>query len=253
MDRAERSSPLTWLAQLSAMLADDPNTPAARAAAFRAIASFPGLIKLGAAVDPQGRPGIAFAERAGTLHPLLIATGKGCHNPNGGAGCVGVGSPTGRYQLEMIFDPSTDTVLAVRTIALNSIPTAKIPAGTPVYVASYLTGEVVFHPPIAPIPVRPRPTVQSVPWRLIRASARRITVRYESGTCDPTLAPRPRVALRQASNSITLTVLLHVVKDGGGMICAGAGVGLAGRASATLNRPIGSRRLLHGKVTDHEK
>ena len=194
---------------------------------------------------------IAVAERAGTLHPLLIATGKGCHNPNGGAGCVGVGSPTGRYQLEMIFDPSTDTVLAVRTIALNSIPTAKIPAGTPVYVASYLTGEVVFHPPIAPIPVRPRPTVQSVPWRLIRASARRITVRYESGTCDPTLAPRPRVALRQASNSITLTVLLHVVKDGGGTICAG--VGLAGRASATLNRPIGSRRLLHGKVTDHEK
>lgn len=150
----------------------------------------------------------------------------------------------------MIFDPSTDTVLAVRTIALNSIPTAKIPAGTPVYVASYLTGEVVFHPPIAPIPVRPRPTVQTPGASSARALAvsRSVT---SPGTCDPTLAPRPRVALRQASNSITLTVLLHVVKDGGGTICAG--VGLAGRASATLNHPIGSRRLLHGKVTDHEK
>jgi hypothetical protein len=63
-----KASPLTWLAQLAAMLADEPLAPAARAAAFQAIAEFPGLRYLGHVLDPEGRPGVAIAEQASNLH-----------------------------------------------------------------------------------------------------------------------------------------------------------------------------------------
>jgi hypothetical protein len=46
----------------------------------------------------------------------------------------------------MIFDPTSGTVLAVRTIALAPIPAADINAGTPVYVVSYLQARVIARP-----------------------------------------------------------------------------------------------------------
>jgi hypothetical protein len=200
LDRVERRSPLIWLAQLAAMLADDPNTPAARTAAFDAIMGFPGLQQLGQVRDPQGRLGVAVAERASNLHPLLIAAGPGCKHPYGGAGCVSVAKPSGVFELEMIFDPTNHTVLAVRTIALNDIPAAWIKAGTAVYEVSYLQGKVLAHPHIPPPPRPNRPSIQSVPWQLAHVSGRRVTVRWESGTCDPSLRPQPVIHALETSS-----------------------------------------------------
>jgi len=250
LDRAERRSPLIWLAQLAAMLADDPNTPASRLAAFKAIAGFPGLQQLGQVRDPEGRSGVAVAERAGNLHPLVIATGPGCASPYGGPGCVSAGKPSGQFELEMIFDPTDDVVLAVRTIALSDIPAAWIKAGTAVYQVSYLEGKVIAHPNVPPPPRPTPPSVQSVPWQLAHVSGRRVTVRWASGTCDPSLRPNPTIKAIETSTSVTLTVLVHVVKAGANSICAG--VGLGGTVSTTLTDPVGTRKILHGTVTDHD-
>jgi hypothetical protein len=250
-DRAERTSPLIWLAQLAAMLADDPNTPAARSATFKAIYSFPGLLRLGRIRDPRGRAGVAVAERASDLHPLLIATGPGCHSPFGGAGCVGVSEPAGRYELEMIFAPSSHTVLAVRTVALGAIPAAWIKAGTVMHEVSYLQGKVVLHPHIPPFPRPARPALESVPWRLLRVSGRRVKVGWGSGTCDPTLKPHPFIKAVETSSAVTLMVLVHVVRAASGVPCAG--VGLGGVVSTTLSSPLGQRKLVHGVVTDRDR
>ena len=250
-DRAERKSPLIWLAQLAAMLADDPNSPGARAAAFEAIDRFPGLRQLGQVRDPRGRIGIGVAEQASNLHALSIATGEGCKSPYGGAGCVGVAEPAGTYELQMIFDPATHTVLGVRTVAVSAIPTARIKPGTAIFQVGYLQGKLVAHPDIPPPPHPVPPSVESVPWQLGHVSGRHVTVRWSSGTCDPSLRPRPRIdVVETTSSSVTLTVLVHVVKGGGGSICAG--VGLGGSLATTLAHPIGHRTIAHGKVTDHD-
>jgi hypothetical protein len=249
-DRAERSSPLIWLAQLAAMLADDPNAPSSRLAAFKAIHSFPDLLRLGRVRDPQGRPGIGVAERADDLHPLGIATGPGCRSPYGGAGCVGVGKPSGSYELELIFDPSSQAVLAVHTVALKAIPAAWIKAGTVMREVSYLRGKVVLHPNIPPFPRPPRPTLQSVPWHLLRVSGRRVTVGWSSGTCAPGLKPNAVIKAVETPRAVTLMVLVRVVTAEQGLACAG--VGLAGTLSTTLASPLGHRSLVHGVVTDRD-
>lgn len=248
-DRAERTSPLIWLAQLAAMLADEPSTPASRLAAFKAIYSFPGLLRLGRVRDPQGRSGTAVAERADDLHPLLVATGPGCRSPYGGAGCVGVGTPSGSYELELIFDPSSHAVLAVRTVALSAIPAAWIKAGTLMREVSYLQGKVVLHPDIPPFPSPAQPTFESVPWHLLRVSGRMITVAWRSGTCAPGLKPKPMIKVIETPSTITLMVLVHVVKAGQGPC---AGVGLGGILRTTLASPLGHRSLVHGVVTDRD-
>lgn len=254
-DRAEKRSSLIWLAQLAAMLADDLNSPAARAAAFEAIGAFPGLQRLGWVRDPQGRLGIGVAEQATDLHPLLIATGEGCQSPLGGAGCDGVAMPSGRYELELIFDPSTDAPLGVRTLALSAIPAAGIQAGTAIYRVTYLRGEIVGHPDIPPPPQPAPPVRQSVPWHLVRASGRQITVGWSSGTCDPSVKPAPVVRAVQTSAAVTLTVLARVANTSPARVTttspasACAGVALGGTLSTTLARPIGSRKLVHGPVS----
>jgi hypothetical protein len=161
--RVEAKSPLIWLAQLAAMLADDPNTPAAHQAAFTVIEQLPGLQQLGTVRDPQGRTGTAVAEQASNLYPLLIATGPGCANPYGGTGCDGVAKPPGRYELEFIFDPASHAVLAARTTATAAIPRAQISAGTAIYQVSYLQGRVVAHPAIFPVPLASRRWLRGVP------------------------------------------------------------------------------------------
>ncbi|HZE04983.1 MAG TPA: hypothetical protein VE127_07160, partial [Solirubrobacteraceae bacterium] len=184
-DPAERGSPLIWLAQLSAMLADDPTTPAIRQAAFAAIARFPGLEHLGRVRDPRGRPGIAVAETAGNLHPVAVATGPGCTNPAGGSGCTSVAEPSGTYRTELVFDPATDRPLGLVTTAVRAIPAADIVAGTAVYAVSYVQGRVVANPHLPPPPQPPHRTVQSVPWHLRQARGRTLKVSWQSGTCDP--------------------------------------------------------------------
>jgi hypothetical protein len=250
-DRAERRTPLIWLAQLSAMLADDPNSPTARRAAFRAIYSFPGLRRLGPVRDPRGRAGIAVAEDAGNLHPLLVAAGPGCKSPYGGAGCVGVARPAGRYELEMIFDPRRLAILAVRTVALDPIPVAWIKTGTVIYEVSYLQGKLVKHPHIPPAPRPAVPTIESVPRRLVRVSGRQVTVGWGSGTCDPGLKPNPIIEVVETGRTVTLGVLIQVVKAENNVACAG--VALGGTVSTKVAYPLGQRKLAHGVVTDHDR
>lgn len=173
MDRAERSSRLSWLAQLAMMLADDPTTPSARAAALSAIAGFPGLEHLGRVRDPRGRVGVAVAETASDLHPIIVATGPTCANPMGGAGCTGADKPPGAYRTVLIYNPVTDRPLALRTVAVSAIPAAKIKAGRVLYEVSYLDGHAVLHPNIPPPPAPETRTVQSVPWHLARVRAGR--------------------------------------------------------------------------------
>ena len=169
--------------------------------------------------------GLGSHEQASNLHPLPIATGQGCKSPYGGAGCVGVTEPAGTYELQMIFNPATHTVLGMRTVAVSAIPAARIKPGTAIYQVSYLQGKLVAHPDIPPPPHPVPPSVESVPWQLGHVSGRHVTVRWSSGTCDPSLRPRPRTDVVQTSSSVTLTVLVHVVKGGGGSICAGVGLG----------------------------
>lgn len=247
-DKAERTSPLIWLAQLAAMLADDPTTSAARAAAIAAIDGLRGLEHLGSVRDPRGRRGVAVAESARNLHPITVATGPTCTNPSGGAGCVGVGEPGGRYRTVLIYDPITDRPLALRTIAVDAIPAARIKAGTVVYEVSYVHGHEVLHPNIPPPPAPATLTVQSVPWHLARARGRTITVTWSSGTCDATVRPHPRLDVIETARSITIRVLVHTVQVSGSTICAG--VGLGGTLSTTLSQPLANRRVLHGLVTD---
>jgi len=93
------------------------------------------------------------------------------------------------------------------------------------------------------------PSVESVPWRLVRVEDQRIVVSYESGTCNASVAPRPVARASETTASVTITVLVHVLKAGSG-ICAG--VGLGGTATAKLSRPVGRRVILHGTVTDRD-
>lgn len=247
-DPAERTSPLIWLAQLATMLVDDAQSSASRAAGLAAIEHLPGLRELGPVKDPEGRPGIAVAEQAADLHPLQILTGPHCHNPDGGRGCRRLATPSGEYQLELILDPQRQHVLAIRTTALAPIPAALIKAGQPLYVVSFLQSRLVRHPRIPPLPPPMHPSVQSVPWRLAKLAGSTITVHWSSGSCaGPPLRPRPRLVINEANDSVTATVLVHVVKDNGGGC---AGVALAGSLHGTLRHALGSRHLNHGAVTD---
>lgn len=251
MDRAERTSPLSWLAQLAAMLADDPTTPAAREAAFTAIGGFPGLEHLGIVRDSRGRLGVAVAESASSLRPVTIATGPTCTNPAGGAGCIGAGEPVGTYRTVLIYDPTADRPLALRTVAVHAIPAARIKAGSVVYEVSYVQGHDVLHPNIPPPPPPETRTVRSVPWYLARVRGRTITVKWVSGTCDARVHPDPRIDVVEMARSITIRVLVHVVAANAGTVCAG--VGLGGTLSTTLRHRVAGRRILHGVVTDRER
>ncbi len=113
------------------MLVDDAQTAAPRAAGLDAIEHLPGLQQLGSVTDPQGRAGVAVAEQATDLHPLQILAGPHCHNPDGGRGCTRLAMPSGDYQLELILDPQRQHALAMRTIALDTVPAAFIRAGQP--------------------------------------------------------------------------------------------------------------------------
>jgi hypothetical protein len=85
----------------------------------------------------------------------------------------------------------------------------------------------------------------------VRLEGRRIVVRYESGTCNASITPRPVARVTETSSSVSVTVLLHVVKPGGHLVCGG--VGLIGTLTAKLSRPPGRREIVHGTVTDHDQ
>jgi hypothetical protein len=151
----------------------------------------------------------------------------------------------------LIYNATTDRPLALRTVAVNAIPAARIKADSVLYEVSYLQGHEVLHPNIPPPPAPPTRTVQSVPWRLARVHDRTITISWSSGTCDGTVRPDPRIDVVETTRSVTIRVLVHVVMAGDGGFCAG--VGLGGTLSSTLRELVGGRRILHGLVTDNER
>jgi hypothetical protein len=92
-------------------------------------------------------------------------------------------------------------------------------------------------------------SLQSVPWRLAKVNGRVVTVHWRSGTCNSRVRPKVRAAIIETNHVVNLRVLVRVVPMRRDIACAG--VGLGGTLSATLNRPLGNRRLNHGVVTDH--
>jgi hypothetical protein len=106
---------------------------------------------------------------------------------------------------------------------------------------------------VRPTPTRTPPSVsvESVPWQLAQLNGNTVTVRWESGTCDPSLPPKPTVKVIETASTVALSVLVHAAKEGGHTICAG--VGLGGTLSATLPQPIGTRKIAHAVVTDHDE
>lgn len=248
---AERHSPLTELAELAAMLADDPTTPGERAAAITVVDRLPGLRRLGTSHDAHGHAEITVAERATGLHPFVVAAGPGCHSPYGGRGCVRTATPRGSFELRLTYDPTSNRPRSVETVALRAIPRARITAGSAVYRVSYQAGRSVKHPHIPPLPTPARAAEQSVPWTLRGAVGRTIRVSWQSGTCLPGVAPHAHIRAIATPHAVTIAVIARVAKAGPGSICAG--VGLGGTLSTTLAHPIAGRTIKHATVTDHDR
>jgi hypothetical protein len=248
---ADQRTALSKLAELTAMLADDPTTIRQRTAALSVIDHLPDLKQISVTQSPDGQSETIVAERAAGLHPLLIAGGPGCHDPYGGDGCNSTAAPPGSFELRLTYDPTTIRPLSVQTIALHSIPPARIRAGEVMYRVQYLAGHAVTHPHIPALPQPPRIGEQSVPWTLLKASGRTIRVRWESGTCLPGLAAHPHLRLKTSARAVTIAVIARVARAGVSSLCAG--VGLQGTLSTTLTSPIAHRAIRHAAVTDHDK
>lgn len=96
-------TPFAKLAEISVLLGVEPLLPAARAAAFDAIARLPGLRYLGTARDSLGRTGIAVAEQTTRFGPSGFPSAQ-------------------RYQFELIFDPARGVVLGWRSTVAAPVP-----------------------------------------------------------------------------------------------------------------------------------
>lgn len=113
-----RHGAFTQLAQLGTLLAETPLRPAARAAAYHAIATLPGLRYLGAVTATHRGTGVAVAEVSPPIREL----------PQGGPD-----QPRHRYRFELIFDPETGRVLGWRTRTLDPLPSLHVRAGGVVF------------------------------------------------------------------------------------------------------------------------
>ncbi|MFD0731946.1 CU044_5270 family protein [Planotetraspora mira] len=83
------------------LLAGAPTPPAVRAAAFRMLATLPGVKAEGKATDPLGRPGTVISLPVETTVPLGIYTAP---------------KQLGTYRRQWIIDPGDGTLLAIRDL-----------------------------------------------------------------------------------------------------------------------------------------
>ncbi|MEV5749592.1 CU044_5270 family protein [Actinoallomurus sp. NPDC052308] len=83
------------------LLADAPTPPKVRAAAFRMLATLPGVQAGGRTTDPLGRTGTVISLPVETTVPLGIYTAP---------------KQLGTYQRQWIIDPGTGTLLAMRDV-----------------------------------------------------------------------------------------------------------------------------------------
>jgi hypothetical protein len=97
------------------LLAEAPAPPAVRAAAFRMLATLPGVKVEGATTDPLGRPGTAISLPVETTIPLGIYTAP---------------KQLGTYRRQWIIDPGTGRLLAMRDlVATPPHGSRKLPPG----------------------------------------------------------------------------------------------------------------------------
>jgi hypothetical protein len=189
---------VTTLAALTAILADEPLSGASRAAAFRAIELLPGLRYLGTVRDARGRPGLAVAEQ----------TGQGPRGLNGG-------SARHRYEFQMIFDPTTATVLGSRTVVIQPPPVRGIHAGSVIVTWAY------SRPRVAEIPTGMRLNTPSARRAVERALAPVIAAQRHlnrpGGPCSGAVTGRcldARRALGRRSAAIISATLKRLAGDG---------------------------------------
>ena len=83
------------------LLARAPTPPAVRAAAFRMLATLPGVRAEGTATDPLGRPGTVVSLPVETTVPLGLYTAP---------------KQLGTYRRQWIIDPGSGTLLAIRDL-----------------------------------------------------------------------------------------------------------------------------------------
>ena len=112
--------------------------PALRAALYRVVAGLHGIELLGATTDEAGRPGVPVAMTAGGV----------------------------RY--ELIFDPHSSTLLAMRDVTVTRISPSDrrwppVPAGIEVLSVLYLDRSVVSSSPATPRPAAPGPPAHRLP------------------------------------------------------------------------------------------
>lgn len=87
---------------------------------------------------------------------------------------------------------------------------------------------------------------RSVPWEVVAIDGRRLTLRYEAGTCaGQRLTVRPRV--EEGPDAVTIAVVAARRVEGRG-VCAG--LVRIGRVTARLDEPLEDRALLHAEVTE---
>ncbi len=129
LPKGVRMDSFVALAQLAAILAAEPLSGASRAAAFRAVEQLPGLRYVGSARDPLGRTGVAVAAQTSQGPPGLAPPGPQ------------------RYEFQMIFDPSSGTILGSRTVVIQAPRVRGIHAGSVLVTWAYSRPKVAKIPP----------------------------------------------------------------------------------------------------------
>jgi hypothetical protein len=136
------------LTDLTNVLVQVPLLPAARAAVFRAMAQLPGVKYIGAARDPLGRSGVAFA---------IDSTARSDDLSNGGPRST----TDSRLRAEVIFDQRSAALLAQETFLLNPPSIARVQAPLAIRWSAYLTSRIVSGssaPTLKQLGLPPQPT-----------------------------------------------------------------------------------------------
>jgi len=159
------SSSFTILARAAAILGDEPISPATRAAIFHALATLPQLGYQSQVRDPLGRRGVAVTETTSTIRAFAVPGQQ-------------------RYELQLIINPATGTVLGDRTIAAAAIPALHVHAGTVLFSWAYRLTRVVSAKSIPTL--HPSMAIRKV---LARFGAERQAIEAPGQACHPYASP----------------------------------------------------------------
>ncbi len=210
----QNSSAFTILARAAAILGDEPVTPAAREAVLRTLARLPHLGYLEHVRDPLGRAGVAITATTSNIKAFAHAGPQS-------------------YQLELIFNPSTGTVLGDRTIATIPIPALHVHAGQVLFSWAYRLTRLVSTATIR----SPRQLYGAMNNDTRRVAAQRRHLQAPGGACHPA-PPATAQATTGATPASQLTNR-----------CAGSLRALAARARALALRDPAVLRAARALLT----